>query len=205
MLNEGMDSGDKASNKAMSAAHKYALLQVFCIPTEEPKDSENEHHEIEKKNSQSPSRQQVAGMTLTSGPDPIMIPIMKPTQVSSKHTTANQPSLGSYVVTFGKYKDRTIAEIAESEGPYKVSSYVQWLENDAKVKKKPMGQAAVDFIQAFDAYVGNSELDQALGNKETLEEKMERLKSQHPGVPGPKMPTAYKEEESPFDPNEPWP
>lgn len=41
-LGEGMDSGDKASNKAMSAAQKYAFLQAFCIPTREPKDSENE-------------------------------------------------------------------------------------------------------------------------------------------------------------------
>lgn len=30
---EGMDSGDKAPNKAMSAALKYALIQVFAIPT----------------------------------------------------------------------------------------------------------------------------------------------------------------------------
>lgn len=42
VIGEGMDSGDKASNKAMSVAHKYALLQMFCIPTEEPKDSEND-------------------------------------------------------------------------------------------------------------------------------------------------------------------
>lgn len=39
---EGMDSGDKASNKAMSAAFKYAMFQVFCIPTEEMKDSDAE-------------------------------------------------------------------------------------------------------------------------------------------------------------------
>jgi len=31
---EGMDSGDKASNKAMSAAFKYAVGQVFAIPFE---------------------------------------------------------------------------------------------------------------------------------------------------------------------------
>lgn len=37
---EGMDSGDKSTNKAMSAACKYALLQVLCIPTEDQKDSE---------------------------------------------------------------------------------------------------------------------------------------------------------------------
>ena len=35
VLGEGMDSGDKASNKAMSVAFKYAMFQLFCIPTEE--------------------------------------------------------------------------------------------------------------------------------------------------------------------------
>lgn len=40
VIGEGMDSGDKASNKAMAVAHKYALLQVFSIPTEEAKDPE---------------------------------------------------------------------------------------------------------------------------------------------------------------------
>lgn len=43
---EGMDSGDKSSNKAMAVAHKYALLQVFCIPTEEQKDPDAESHEV---------------------------------------------------------------------------------------------------------------------------------------------------------------
>lgn len=41
VIGEGMDSGDKASNKAMSVAHKYCLLQVFAIPTEDSKDPEN--------------------------------------------------------------------------------------------------------------------------------------------------------------------
>lgn len=35
VVGEGMDSGDKASNKALAAGMKYALFQVFCIPTEE--------------------------------------------------------------------------------------------------------------------------------------------------------------------------
>lgn len=39
---EGMDSGDKATNKAMAIAFKYALFQVFCIPTEEMKDPDSE-------------------------------------------------------------------------------------------------------------------------------------------------------------------
>jgi len=45
VIGEAFDTGDKAANKSMSAAHKYALLQVFCIPTEEKKDSENDTYE----------------------------------------------------------------------------------------------------------------------------------------------------------------
>lgn len=46
VIGEGMDSGDKASNKAMSIAFKYACFQVFCIPTEEMKDPDAECHEV---------------------------------------------------------------------------------------------------------------------------------------------------------------
>lgn len=42
VIGEGMDSGDKATNKAMSIAFKYACFQVFCIPTEEMKDPDAE-------------------------------------------------------------------------------------------------------------------------------------------------------------------
>lgn len=49
VIGEGMDSGDKATNKAMSIAFKYACFQVFCIPTEEMVDPDAECHEVEKK------------------------------------------------------------------------------------------------------------------------------------------------------------
>lgn len=42
VIGEGMDSGDKATNKAMSIAFKYALFQIFCIPTEEMVDPDSE-------------------------------------------------------------------------------------------------------------------------------------------------------------------
>lgn len=45
-IGEGMDSGDKATNKAMAIAFKYACFQVFCIPTEEMTDPDAECHEI---------------------------------------------------------------------------------------------------------------------------------------------------------------
>jgi hypothetical protein len=90
---EGMDSGDKSSNKAMSAAFKYALTQSYLIPTSEPKDSENDHYEGIKPNSAPPKpkpapakqdessvyedanllnlQQGLANLGITTGPDVI--------------------------------------------------------------------------------------------------------------------------------------
>jgi hypothetical protein len=42
---EAMDSGDKATNKAMSAAYKYACMQAFSIPTEGDNDADSTTHE----------------------------------------------------------------------------------------------------------------------------------------------------------------
>ena len=49
VIGEAMDSGDKASNKAMSIGYKYACLQVFCIPTEDDKDPDAQVHQVAPK------------------------------------------------------------------------------------------------------------------------------------------------------------
>ena len=43
---EAMDSADKATNKAMSAAYKYAVMQVFCIPTVGDNDADATTHDV---------------------------------------------------------------------------------------------------------------------------------------------------------------
>jgi hypothetical protein len=43
---EAMDSGDKATNKAQSAAFKYMAMQTFCIPTEGDNDADATTHEV---------------------------------------------------------------------------------------------------------------------------------------------------------------
>ncbi len=43
---EAMDSADKATNKAMSAAYKYAAFQTFCIPTEGDNDADKTTPEV---------------------------------------------------------------------------------------------------------------------------------------------------------------
>lgn len=46
---EAMDSGDKATNKAMSAAYKYAAFQAFSIPTEGDNDADASTHMVAAK------------------------------------------------------------------------------------------------------------------------------------------------------------
>jgi hypothetical protein len=43
---EAMDSGDKATNKAMSAAYKYAAFQAFAIPTEGDNDADAHTYDV---------------------------------------------------------------------------------------------------------------------------------------------------------------
>jgi hypothetical protein len=54
-VGEGMDSSDKSAYKALSGAMKYAILQLFCIPTEEAKDPETENHDLCPRGADDPS------------------------------------------------------------------------------------------------------------------------------------------------------
>lgn len=68
---EAMDSADKATNKAMSAAYKYMAMQTFCIPTEGDNDADDHHHEVRSNAAPShpPVRsQQAAGADNASPP-----------------------------------------------------------------------------------------------------------------------------------------
>ncbi len=69
VIGEGMDPGDKAGNKAMAAAHKYTLLQCFCIPTKEGgmADPDKNEHQVKGKAKAAASKQRVAA-AVASGP-----------------------------------------------------------------------------------------------------------------------------------------
>jgi len=58
-VGEAMDSGDKSANKAMSAALKYAILQIFCIPTEDDNDTENHSPEVKPRIQAAPAAKDV--------------------------------------------------------------------------------------------------------------------------------------------------
>lgn len=46
IFGEAMDSADKATNKAMSAAYKYVVFQTFCVPTEGDNDADSTTHDV---------------------------------------------------------------------------------------------------------------------------------------------------------------
>lgn len=64
-IGEAMDSGDKATNKAMSAAYKYACFQTFCIPTE-AMDADAETHEVAPKKDNRATTAALDGVSFTS-------------------------------------------------------------------------------------------------------------------------------------------
>lgn len=69
-VGEGADTGDKATNKAMSAALKYALVMTFLVPTEERSlvDSEEDSHEARRP--KGPRRVPARRQAQESGPPP---------------------------------------------------------------------------------------------------------------------------------------
>ena len=52
-IGHALDQSDKATNKAQSSALKYCLMQTFLIPTEEPKDVEEQNISVSKPASKS--------------------------------------------------------------------------------------------------------------------------------------------------------
>lgn len=67
---EAMDSADKATNKAMSAAYKYAAMQAFCIPTSGDNDADATSYEVAPKR-QAPANQPPARRGLPARQAPI--------------------------------------------------------------------------------------------------------------------------------------
>jgi hypothetical protein len=67
---EAMDSADKATNKAMSAAYKYAAMQAFCIPTAGDNDADATTHEVAPRR-QAPANQAPARRGLPARQAPV--------------------------------------------------------------------------------------------------------------------------------------
>ncbi len=68
-IGEGLDNSDKASNKAMSGAVKYALITLFSVPTEDIEDSDRATLEAGVKRS-GPIAEPITLTPVTPGKEP---------------------------------------------------------------------------------------------------------------------------------------
>lgn len=75
-VGQAMDSGDKATNKAMAIAHKYAILQAFCIPTEDMEDPDAVAEQLAPQQQQRQQYPQQRQQQKTDGPSEAQIKAM---------------------------------------------------------------------------------------------------------------------------------
>ena len=114
---EGMDMGDKATNKAMAIAYKYLCFQVFCIPTEEMSDPDGESLEekIEtpKKQSEKPKEQPATTEPVNDEAEDVKIsqPMLTTIQNEQKRTgVTDKQILAMRDVKAKKIEDMTVLE-----------------------------------------------------------------------------------------------
>lgn len=130
---EAMDSGDKSSNKAMSAALKYVLLQVFCIPTEEEKDTEYHSPEVLPKS---------------------LVAAAAPRSIQPRD--GHLPDRG-YFIDFGKWNKRSLEQVMRDEGPEAIAGYISYLEESAQKQGKPIQGKVAVFIAEAERFLGAHE------------------------------------------------
>ena len=103
---EAMDSGDKGTNKAMSAAYKYAAFQAFSIPTESDNDADAYTHEVAMKAAKTSDVAAILkGIANSSNLD-----ILK-----SNFSNAMQMLDSGYHVAVTSAKDKRKAELTQKE------------------------------------------------------------------------------------------
>lgn len=91
---EGMDSGDKATNKAMTAAWKYAMIQCFNLATEDVEDSDK--------------TDPTGGKGLAPNNKPEQKPLPK------KELTPADPNWRKFVESVGKKIDKNPADVKKA-------------------------------------------------------------------------------------------
>lgn len=152
---EAMDSSDKATNKAMSAAYKYAVIQAFAIPTEGDNDADLSTPQVtSRRPAPDPIRQPVRTLPATPVPPPgddLSFLGEPPPPYENFPTEAPGPGKPvnprDYVVKFGKWKDRRLGDL----NPNEVRGYVTFLQDGAMAKNKPLDGPAKEFVQMVEA------------------------------------------------------
>jgi len=151
VIGEAMDRSDKSTNKAMSAAFKYACFQTFCIPTEEMKDADQESPEIgnkvpaKQKAPQQTAQQAVPQQTQQEEEPPIDPKYQKPgatpeqlrqieNLVTEYSKVCGHKNNEIYEVLKKTVKFEKIGDITKEQGDKAISILTSWIRKTKEAK-----------------------------------------------------------------------
>jgi hypothetical protein len=141
-VGEAMDSADKSSSKAMSAAYKYVAMQVFCIPLEgapEDRDADFTSHEVRGAREPAPRVVEEKGLSDTSALPPVKNEPVGPETVEQaiERMTANPKARAKLTELLLKaYSVLTLDQIAEDKVQEAIGQAQTCLEAQRKAAAK---------------------------------------------------------------------
>ena len=126
---EAMDSGDKATNKAMSAAYKYAAMQAFCIPTEGDNDADAHTHELKSagRNAKPRAAQQPVKVRDEDRPQTDERAKVTQEQIEAIHTAMSEANVDIAAI-LAKAELTDLAEMAAEDAPKAIT----WIKRQKK-------------------------------------------------------------------------
>lgn len=126
---EAVDRSDKATNKALTAAFKYMLIQVFCIAVQGAEDADEESNPIDQS---------------------VPTNAFKEAKLEKEKV---QKAPGEFVVGVGKFKDQKLKDL----DPFELDNYLKWLSGSAKEKNKPLTGLWLNLAEYGEAYLSSIE------------------------------------------------
>ena len=157
VVGEGMDSGDKASNKAMSVALKYAMFQLLMIPTEEMIDPDKESHDVTSGAKEPPAPKQTKqeklgkqnGKTENKQTQPPVAPPSPPpaADVSTSPTIPNPKNPVQEYLSNERRNLQKARGIPEKENADLFTKQLAILRQAKRVPDKPLSKYTMDEAQ----------------------------------------------------------
>jgi hypothetical protein len=116
---EGIDTSDKATNKAITAAFKYMLIQVFCIAVEDLPDADKDSHEPPP----------LPKPRLAAAPKP------RPTKPAPPNPFEKPENAGDYIVQVAPFKDMKLRDCDLAKLESIVLQLIEAAKDPARAKK----------------------------------------------------------------------
>jgi hypothetical protein len=143
LYGEAMDSADKATNKAMSAAYKYCVLLTFCIPTEGENDADAVTHDVAPATTKTfaqkfPEQAKKIQEKLTQGDNGLsgVADAALTCGLQSKYAPASLLPAGKWIVPFGRDKGKPINDVSDEGLDYLLRYYNGKLQDPANTTSR---------------------------------------------------------------------